>query len=149
MTNTEAKQVPIGNGLAIPGAFALLKVFMHLPVLHRYGYHMDELYFMACGKHFAAGYVDHPPLVPWIGAFADLLFGQSLVGLRIFSVIAGAVALFLTGWLVKRLGGGWFAQVVACLAMLIAPVYMRSGNMLCIPAFEPLFWMISIGGTRP
>ena len=48
------------------GSFVLLKVLLHLPVLTRYGYHHDELYFLACGRHLSWGYVDHAPLVPWL-----------------------------------------------------------------------------------
>jgi hypothetical protein len=47
----------------------------------------------------------------------------------------------LTGWLVHRLGGGRLAQLLACMAVLVAPVFLRTGNMLCIPAFEPVFWV--------
>lgn len=54
---------------------ALLKLLVHLPVLDRYGYHHDELYFLACGEHLSFGYVDHAPLVPWIARLADTLFG--------------------------------------------------------------------------
>lgn len=123
---------------SIPAAFAVLKLLLHLPVLHRFGYHHDELYFLACGRHLAFGYVDHAPLVPWIARMADTLFGQSLVGLRLFPLLAGAGAVVLAGLLVRKMGGGRFAQAVTCLAMLAAPVYLRTSNMLCIPAFEPL-----------
>ena len=43
----------------------MVKAFVHLAVVGRYGYHGDELYFLECGRHLAFGYVDHPPLVPW------------------------------------------------------------------------------------
>ncbi len=124
------------------GGLALLKLLIHLPVLGRYGYFHDELYFLACGERLAFGYVDHAPLVPWIARLADTLFGQSLYGLRISATLAGAAAVFLAGLLARRLGGGRFAQLTACLAMIIAPVYLRTGNMLCIPAFESLFWAL-------
>jgi hypothetical protein len=127
--------------VAFLGALGLVKLLIHLPVLHRYGYHHDELYFIACGQHLSFGYVDHAPLVPWIARLATTLFGESLVGLRILSALAGAAALVLLGLLVRRMGGGRFAQVLACAAMFVAPVYLRTGNLLCIPAFEPLFWL--------
>jgi hypothetical protein len=123
------------------GGLALFKVLIHLPFLHRYGYHHDELYFIACGEHLSLGYVDHAPMIPWIARLATTVFSDSLVGLRIAATLAGAATVFLTGLLARRLGGGRFAQAVACMAVIIAPMFLRSGNMLCIPAFEPLIWV--------
>ena len=124
------------------GAFALLKLGLHLVYNRWYGYHHDELYFLACGYHLAFGYVDHPPLTPFLARLADELFGQSLTGLRFFPALAGSAAVFLTGLLTRRLGGGTFAQALACVCMIIAPVYLRSGNVLAIPSFEPFFWVL-------
>jgi len=125
----------------VPALLALVKVGLHLPVLHRYGYHHDELYFLACGQRLAFGYVDHPPLVPFLARLADTLFGPWLPGLRFSAVLAGAVTVYLTATLARRLGGEPFAQVVAGLAVIVAPVYLRTGNFLCIPSFEPLVWV--------
>jgi hypothetical protein len=132
-----------GADLTLVGGLALFKILIHLPVLTRYGYHHDELYFIACGQHLSFGYVDHAPLVPWIARLAVALFGPSLVGLRIFSVLAGAAAVFLAGLIARRMGGGRFAQATACVGMIIAPVYLRAGNLLCLPAFEILFWTLT------
>ena len=126
---------------AVPTAVALVKLLVHLPVLHRYGFHHDEFYFIACGRHPAFGYVDHAPLVPWIARVATTLFGESVFGLRIFATLAGALTIFLIGVLVARLGGGRFAQLLAGVAWFVAPVALRTGNMLAIPSFEPLFWV--------
>ena len=127
------------NGFLL--VLSAVKLLLHLPVLHRYGYHNDELYFIACGRHFSFGFVDHPPFVPWMARFATDLFGPSLFGLRIIPALAGCSAVFLTGLLVRRMGGGRFAQGLACAATIIAPVFLRTGNMLAIPSFEPLFWL--------
>jgi hypothetical protein len=32
---------------------------------------------------------------------------------------------------------------MAGVGMIIAPVFLRTGNMLCLPAFEPLFWVLA------
>jgi 4-amino-4-deoxy-L-arabinose transferase-like glycosyltransferase len=131
-----------GGAWGVPAAVALVKLLVHVPVLHRYGFHQDEFYFIACGDHLSFGYVDHAPLVPWIARLATTLFGESLVGLRIFATLAGALTIILIGALVNRLGGGRFAQLLACTAWLVAPVSLRTGNMLTIPSFEPLFWLV-------
>jgi hypothetical protein len=125
----------------LPGVFALIKILIHLPFLGRYGYHHDELYFLDCGYHFAFGYVDHAPVVPWIARLADALFGQSLVGLRSFSLLAGAGVVFLTGLLVLRLGGGKFGVFAACFSLFIAPIFVRPNIIFCIPAFESIIWI--------
>ena len=64
MTEAVRPATPLERSdLALLGGLAALKVLIHLPVLHRYGYHHDELYFIACGQHPSFGYVDHAPLV--------------------------------------------------------------------------------------
>ena len=131
------------NDLTVLAGLALFTLFVHLPVLTRYGYHHDELYFIACGRHLSVGYVDHAPLVPWIAWLSTTLFGESLFALRILATLSTAMTVFMVGLLVKRLGGGRFAQVVAGIGMIIAPVFLRTGNMLCLPAFEPLFWVLA------
>ena len=63
----------------MPAGVALVKLSLHLPVLHRYGFHHDELYFIACGEHLSFGYVDHAPLVPWIARLATTLSGHARI----------------------------------------------------------------------
>lgn len=126
-----------------PALLALLKIALHLPVLHRYGYHHDELYFLACGHHPAFGYVDHPPLVPWLAWLSESIFGPWLPGLRLSATLAGAATVFLTARLAQRLGGGSRAQLLAGVAVIVAPVYLRTGNLLSIPSFEPLVWVLA------
>ena len=122
---------------------AAVKLILHLSLAGRYGYNGDELYFIACGKRAALGYVDHPPLVPWIARASGALFGPGLIALRFPSAIVGALAVLVTMLLTRQWGGGAFAQVLAGLAMIIAPAYLRMGSILCIPVFEPLLWTLA------
>lgn len=121
---------------------AVAKLGLHLALVNRYGYHRDELYFIACGEHLAFGYVDHAPLVPWIARFAGELFDHQLIGLRLLPILAASASLWLAGQLAKELGGGRFAQLLAALAMLFAPAFLRMSKMLNLVVFEPLLWTL-------
>src|SRR3954468_9388489 len=94
----------------------LVKILFHLFTANRYGIFRDELYYLACSEHLAAGYVDQPPLIAFVAWFARHVFGDSLIGLRFLPALSGAATVWLTGKLARELGGGTFAQALAGLA---------------------------------
>jgi hypothetical protein len=106
-----------------------------------YGYFRDELYFLVCGHHLAWGYVDQPPLVALQARIAEMLFGLSPTGVRLFSFLAHGVTVGLTGLLTWQLGGRRSAQFLAMSGILAAPVLIGTGNYLSMNSFEPCFWM--------
>ncbi|MFN7942992.1 MAG: glycosyltransferase family 39 protein [Thermoanaerobaculia bacterium] len=116
-------------------AFCALKALVHLSLVNRYGYHGDELYFLECGRHLAFGYVDHPPLIPWLARLADDL-GGSLLALRLPAIAAGTGTMAFTALLVREWGGGRRAQLLALLCLLLAPAALRMAAMLDIPVVE-------------
>jgi len=116
-------------------------VLVHFAFNGRFGYFRDELYYAACGEHFAWGYVDHAPLAPWLAHFTRMLLGDSLFALRFLPALAAAAKVFLAGWIARELGGGKFAQFVASLAVLLAPIYLTFDNFFSMNSFEPVFWM--------
>ncbi|MGC9992679.1 MAG: glycosyltransferase family 39 protein [Candidatus Cybelea sp.] len=118
-------------------------LLLHGATAWRYGYFRDELYFIACSKHLAWGYVDQPPLVAvaaWLAAPA----GYALVALRALPILAVAGTVYLATRLTKELGGGTFAQLLAGIATLLMPAYLLLGNTLTTTSFEPFFWTLSI-----
>jgi hypothetical protein len=116
-------------------------LLLHLLTATRYGIFRDELYYLACSEHLQWGYVDQPPFIALIAWFARHAFGTSLIGLRLLPAVAGAGLVILTGKLVREMGGGRIAQVLAALAVLFAPLYLILDHWLTMNAFEPLFWM--------
>ena len=120
---------------------AALKFLAHLATAGNYPFHRDELYYLACGRHPAWGYPDHPPLTPWLSAVSEHLFGLSPWGLRLWPALAGAVVVLLAGWLAARFGGGRLAQLLAALATALAPLYLVSGSLMQTVALDQLFWV--------
>ena len=138
-----------GNGTEAPGprlatrllvGLVAVKVIIHLALANRYGYFRDELYFLDCGRHLDWGYVDHAPLIGLIARIA-LELGGSLPVLRAFPALAGAAMVALTVVLAWRLGGGRFAQGLAGLTAIVAPIHLGIDSVMSMNAFEPLFWI--------
>ena len=107
-----------------------------------YSYFRDEFYYIACGHHLAWGFVDHGPIVALQARLGEILFGDSVFGIRILSALAGAATVFLTGLLAWALGGGRPAQALAMIGVFIVPVYIGIDGFLSMNSFEPVFWML-------
>ena len=119
---------------------AAAKLVLHLYAGRHYGYFVDELYYLACSRHLAWGYVDQPPLIAlttWLGRH---LLGDSLPALRLLPALAGAAEILLTGLLAREIGAGRFGQVLASIGVLVAPGILALHHFDSMNAYEPLFW---------
>jgi hypothetical protein len=129
---------PLSWGLV--ALLAGLCLAAHMAASGAYGYFRDELYFLDCGRHLAWGYVDDAPMIA-LFARIGLLLGGSLPAIRLLPALAGAGTVALAMVLARELGGGRFAQALAGLCTLAAPVFLALQGMLYSSGFEPLFWM--------
>jgi hypothetical protein len=121
-------------------AVAAVVVALQMAVAGRYGWHRDELYFLACSRHLAWGYVDQPPFTPFVARVASAMFGPSLYGLRLFPALADASLVVLTGLLARELGGRRRAQLLAAVAVGSASVLLAVGHLLSTAVFDFLAW---------
>jgi hypothetical protein len=130
------------GGSAVVLALALVKLGLHLASTGRFGYgfFIDELYFLACSEHLAWGYVDMPPLFPAVTALVRALLGDSLFALRLVPALSGAALVLMTGLMARDLGGRRFAQGMAALAVLTAPLWLALHSIHTMNALEQLFW---------
>ncbi len=134
------------SALHLALAFAGVKLLLHIAATlyagHLgYSYFRDEFYYFVCGQRLAWGYVDHGPGIAIQARLTTLLFGTSVLGIRMLSALAGAIAVFLTGILAWALGGQRSAQSLAMLGLLVAPEYLALDSFLSMNSFEPVFWM--------
>jgi hypothetical protein len=137
---TSAKPWLRGAGLAVL-VIAAVKLALHLWAGRRYGYFVDELYYLACARHLAWGYVDQPPLIALVAWLERALLGDSLSAIRFLPALSGAAKVLLTGLIAHELGGRRFAQGLAALCVLLAPGLLALDHFLSMNTFEPLFWM--------
>jgi 4-amino-4-deoxy-L-arabinose transferase-like glycosyltransferase len=126
--------------MAAAYGIALAILVVHLVFNNRYGYFRDELDYLACARHLAWGFVDHPPLTPLMAAVSDWLLPNSLRALRFLPALAMSATVVITGLLTRDFGGRGFAVTLAATTVAIAPMFLSDGSMLTTNSLEPLLW---------
>ncbi len=139
-TSDNRKQSFLPEGMLVVLLLAIANFLMHLYFNNRYGYFRDEFNYMACGDHLAWGYVDHPPLIPFLIKLSRLLLGDSLRSIRIVPALATSAAVVLTGMIARELGGRRFAMALSALAFIAVPIYLNDGSVMTTNCLEPLLW---------
>jgi 4-amino-4-deoxy-L-arabinose transferase-like glycosyltransferase len=117
-------------------------VLLHTLLNGQYGFHRDELDIIMNARQLDWGYIAYPPLTPLIARLGLGLFGNSLRGLRLFSALAQGVVMLLAGWMARDMGGKRPAQIMAAIAVYIAPVALTSGTLIQYMAFDFLWWVM-------
>jgi hypothetical protein len=125
--------------------FSLLELLIHLytNAFAGYGYFRDELYYIACSKRLAWGYVDQPPLSSFILFISIRLFGNSIFELRLLPALMSGVTVFLAGLITRKLGGRSFAVALACLSVAIAPEFLGTNSIYSMNGLDWMFWSLT------
>jgi 4-amino-4-deoxy-L-arabinose transferase-like glycosyltransferase len=121
---------------------ALASFVAHMIVAGNYGYFRDELYYIDAGRHFQTGYVDFPPFIAWLAGILRI-FGDNLVVLHLFSALANAALIVVTGLMAREVGGGRLAQITAALASTAAVVLIGTGSLYTMDVFDELWWALA------
>lgn len=106
-----------------------------------YGFFRDELYFIVCGDHPDWGYADQPALVPLLASWAHALSGDSVWLFRLLPALVMSATVAATAEFTRVLGGGRFAQTLAGIATLFAPIFLLEGTLFFTDMFQPLTWL--------
>ena len=122
---------------------AFISFVAHILVGDNYGYFRDELYVMAMSQHPALGYVDVPPLVPWITQIPRLLTGNALWAIHVISALVCAGTIILTGRMARLLGGTGWVQGLAALGSATALVLVAGGSTYTYDVFDTFWWALA------
>ncbi|HEY2286954.1 MAG TPA: glycosyltransferase family 39 protein [Streptosporangiaceae bacterium] len=117
---------------------------VELALATRYGYHRDELYFLAAGQHPAFGYVDQPPLTPLLARLTAVVSGSSLFALRLVPALVMAALVALTAVMSRLLGAGRTGQVLAALATATCAEFLGALHLLTTTTPDFLFWGLTL-----
>ncbi len=133
-------KAPVKLTIPLLLAFTLFVLLMISSFVKPYGFFIDEVYFLSCARRPALGYIDQPPLSILLLSVVQGLFGDNIHAVRVLPALSMAATVFLSGLITRRLGGGPFSLLLACLAVMVMPVYLLFGSFYSMNAYEPLIW---------
>ncbi len=132
-----ARSLPTWVVWTLAAAALRLVAAMALPLLPEEAYHWcyaDRLDF---------GYYDHPPMIAWMIAGGRLLFGDTVLGVRLLPLLASVGTTAAVGWVSHRLHGGAAARWTVLLVS-IEPAMVMGSSFGFPDAPLLLFWSLSL-----
>jgi hypothetical protein len=124
--------------------FVALKIVLNLFAIGHFGFHRDEFLHLVLADHLDWGYKEVPPFIAILARISLSVFGDSVFASRIFSTVAGALIVWLTGQITVELGGRRFAITLACLALILSPAFAASGYLFQPVVFDQLWWVLTV-----
>ena len=119
---------------------AAATVLLHLAAAAGYGWHRDEMYFLVESWRMDWGFASEPPATPALAWLSQQLFGESLVGLRLWPALAGAAVAVLASLVARELGGGRTAQLVAAITTSTTTIALGLFHLFGPSAFDQVAW---------
>jgi hypothetical protein len=105
--------------------------------------HRDEFLYLAMGRHLQLFKMEFPPAIA-ILAKISMLFGDSLVAIRIFPAVVAGLLVYLAALIARELGGNRMSQLLAAIAVMASPLFLRAGNLFQPVVFDQLWWTLGL-----
>lgn len=121
--------------------FLIIKlVISFFPV--EYGIFRDEYYYLAMSENLDFGYLDVPPLAPFLLAIVRLFLNVSYFSLHLLPVITGCLIIYISYQIVKKFNGGLFAITLTLICITLAPQFIAINSTFSYDSFDVLFWIL-------
>ncbi|MDI9309675.1 MAG: glycosyltransferase family 39 protein [Limnohabitans sp.] len=119
--------------------FLAIKLIIHLIGNQNYGFHRDELLHLSVSEKLAWGYFEFPPFIAFVGKLSYWLFDYNLLGVRMFSTLAGLGMMYLMFLTVLELEGKKKAVILSGVTFLIFLAFFRNHCLFQPVAFDQFF----------
>jgi hypothetical protein len=136
------KNLSIDRYWTVTILFVVSKLLIHFLTNTRYELHRDEMLYFNMGEHLSNGYATIPPVTGFLAFIINKIFGFSVFGIRFFPSIMGALSIYIIASVVKELGGGIPALIIAALSYLLAPGFLIVNTLFTPNAAEELIWLL-------
>jgi hypothetical protein len=142
MNNLNSSLHPFNEKLVSTNAIliylSMFKFILLIIFAGNYGLFRDEYYYMEVSKHLDWGFVDMQPLSAVILALSRTLFGDSILGIRIFSYLAGSAVVFFSGLIAREMNGSRFAQIFTAVLVIFSGTILGTSGIFSMNSFDIL-----------
>ena len=91
--------------------------------------------------HLSTGYATVPPVIGFLAFVVKSIFGYSVFGVRIIPALLGAVSLFIIAKIVRELGGGLLALIIASSAFIFSTGFLLFDTLFTPNVIEQFIWI--------
>ncbi len=137
------KTIKISNQWLLIISLAILKLLIHFFTNTNYELHRDAFLYYSLGENLDWGFTSVPLLIGVISKISVLIFGNTVFALRFFPALVGAISVIIIALIVKELKGKTFAIIIATLAFILSPSFLRSNTLFQPVSFNQFFWLLS------
>lgn len=121
--------------------FIILKFFLQFLVLSpAYDLQRDEYLYLDQAHHLAWGYLSVPPLTSWISGVIYLL-GNSVLWIKFFPALFGALTLLVVWKAIEELKGNLFALILGATCILFSAL-LRLNTLYQPNSLDVLSWTL-------
>ncbi len=121
---------------------AILNILVHLLFSDTLGYHRDELLYFSLGLHPDFGYATVPPIIGWLAALMQFLFGYSVFAVKLFPALLSGVLVWVSALIAKELGGKSYAQLLTAIGIIVMPVSLRAFHLFQPVPIDLVLWTL-------
>ena len=123
---------------------AALALAVHLLPQPGYGFHRDELLYLAMGEHLEPFRMGFPPMIAALAQLARALPLELLTAIRLLPALAVAGLVLVAAATCRALGGSRGAQGWTALTVAVAPLFLRAATLFQPVVFEQLWWSLAV-----
>src|SRR5919199_680474 len=139
MNHKSTRQDKMPRRTAILISLILFKfVLQYTLISPEYDLQRDEYLHLDQAKHLAWGYLSVPPVTSWISWCIQLL-GNSVVWVKFFPALFGALTMIVVWKAIEELGGNLFALLLGAVCVLFS-VLLRLNTLYQPNSLDVLCW---------
>ena len=136
-------KLKVSNYWIVAVLFIFAKLCLHFATNTNYELHRDEMLYFNMADHLSFGYATVPPVIGFLAFIVKSIFGYSVFGIRFIPAILGAASIFIIARIVRELGGGILALIMASSSFLFSTGFLLFDTLFTPNVIEQFLWLIT------